>query len=259
MSTRTWHDVPVADIAAPAWFLHYGDEGALMKLTESVERHGQVKALVVRRDESGTPELVDGRMLLEACRRAGLQHAHVCDLGPVSHEQALRVALSLETRFETDYVKVAGVVEQLADTYETHDEAVQALAKSVPFSPSELRHFVTLLHFDWDRFKEEPSPQAMLLWGEEPEEPAVPAGPEAPALDDIDECLVTRMSEAAVQRMREDLEHAIVQASGPAQAPALVADLPVWEGTFPDLPVDIPLDAAPSSSEGYQPALFGEE
>jgi hypothetical protein len=261
MSMRVWRDVETAAVQAPDWGLHYGNERTLLKLVESVERHGQVQALVVRTEEGGAVELVDGRMLLEALRRAGVPHAHVLDLGHVTQEQALRVALSLETRFETDFVKVAGVVEQLADTYESHEEAAQALSKLTPYSPSELRHFITLLHFDWKQFAEEPSPQTMLLFGEEPAEtvpalgfPDKPLVPAADAVfarvpDDIDECLVSLPDAPA------EPEPTPAEVLDAVPGGEVVDDLPVWAGDIPDLPVD----AAPSSSAGWQPALFGDE
>lgn len=160
-----WIDVGLDELGLPDWGFRRRDEVSLLKLAESLTHHGQAQALVTY-EEGGRHVVLDGRLLLEAMRRLGtFTHAHIRSLGQLTRLEAMRVALSLENRSETDYVRLAGVVGELAATYEDAPSAAAALARTTPFSPEQLEHYVTLLTFDWEQFAETPDEQHGFDWG----------------------------------------------------------------------------------------------
>jgi hypothetical protein len=172
MSER-WIMVGLHDLVEPDWSVHRQDQSVLIKLGDSLIRHGQLRAPVVRK-VGNKWELVSERMVVEAMRQLSWDRAiMVLDLGDVPRAAALRVALSLELQGETDYVRLSGYVAELAAEYADVDEAVAEIARSVPFTPSELKHFVGLLSFDWDQFKEAGDTQATLAWDFEQPEAAI--------------------------------------------------------------------------------------
>ncbi len=165
-TTRQWLDLPLTALEPAPWRLHDRDDLVTRaKLAASLEHHGQVQALVVRAMAGGAYEVVDGRVRLELMRALGWETAHCCVLASgLTRDAGPRVALSLQLEQRVSYPAVAVLVRDLSGGYDTDREAWAALARTVPFTPDDLRYFVALLDFDWERFKAEPEPQALLDW-----------------------------------------------------------------------------------------------
>lgn len=129
----------------------YDDEVMAAKLGTSLRRHGQLRPVLVRETADGTVAVVSGRRLVLAMREAGMPKCRVTHLGVVSHEDAQRIALSLELHFETDYAKLARAVADLLQEGDTLD----ALASAAPFTSERLAHMRTLTTFDWSAFRQD--------------------------------------------------------------------------------------------------------
>src|SRR5262249_28193488 len=87
----------------------------LQKLTASVQRYGQTRPVIVRRD-GDRYVVVDGRKILKSLRMAGLKTCRIVDLGPLDAQAAALVCASCDIGFEIDYAKLAFAVAALMDT-----------------------------------------------------------------------------------------------------------------------------------------------
>jgi len=194
-------------VADAGW--HYDDDTTITKLVASVQRHGQLRPLVVRGDiEDDTMcVLVEGHKLLGAMLSLGMPEAMVVHLGELDADAALRVALALELDFETDYgcmvQAVAGLVERGA--------AVAVLAAGSPFAADRIKHMTTLAKLDWSVFGEDTA-QAKLDW-DVLEEPAAQLGSALPPMLALD------TATGVVTQVPEPLED-ITEPAAPQAAPA---------------------------------------
>ncbi len=161
-----YREVRLDQLREPDWSWHYDDETLAHKIDGSLTLHGQLRAIVVRQVDAITLphpeidgvlrviddalEIVDGRQIYRALLRAGKDTAFVADLGPISREEAILAALSLELRHEIDYVKLGREVTALVSSQGSGFSAV------VPFTGVDLAYYVTLSSgFDWSQFYEE--------------------------------------------------------------------------------------------------------
>lgn len=114
-----WQEVAVRQLRRATWNYKRGDRGRAAKLRASLERNRQVENLVVRDVlPEGTMEVVNGNHRLAALRALGITRARVFNLGEVSQEEAMRVALETgEIRFDADAAKLAAVVASVREKY----------------------------------------------------------------------------------------------------------------------------------------------
>jgi hypothetical protein len=146
-----WRWLPVSDLALPAWSFHHVDPALDEKLRASLQLHGQVAAVVVR--ETGTGhEVVDGRRRVEMLRALGREHVMAVNAGPISEDEAVRLALSLQLNMETSYADVAHQVCQLSAHAQDPAAFPAQLAATVPFTAERIGYFRELMVFDWSKF-----------------------------------------------------------------------------------------------------------
>lgn len=161
MSQPTWKCVQLKTVlvADPGW--HYDDNATITKLAASVQRHGQLRPLVVRGvlEDDSMCTLVEGHKLLGALLALGTTEAMAVHLGEIDADAALRVALALELDFETDYARMVQAVSGLL----ARGVSVADLAAGSPFDSERLSHFATLSTLDWSQFGADSS-QARLDW-----------------------------------------------------------------------------------------------
>jgi len=160
MSMPTWKKVELARVQMPDSGWHYDDTTGLLKLASSLQRHGQLRPLVVRgRLESEDVALVNGHKLLEVMLSLGWTEAMAVHLGDLDDDAAACVALHLELRFEIDYARLARCVSGLVE----RGASPASLASGSPFDADRIRHFATLARFDWALFGQDDG-QAALDW-----------------------------------------------------------------------------------------------
>jgi hypothetical protein len=226
VSLPTWHEVPLSELAVdPGW--RYPDSVLLEKLMTSLRRHGQLRALVVRRTPIGVYSVVDGRSLLKAMQALGWATALVADIGVVDTEAAQRLALDLDLRFDTDYARLAVAVAAMLEAGATPD----ALAGASPYTAERLGYLARLATFDWSQYREVPHGQGALSWEAEAELLAVAA---MPALEPASQPSEPFTLPPDLPQVPPDLES--VDTSEPIED---VAES-VWDGEVPDLPAVAP-------------------
>lgn len=161
MSQPIWKYVQLDTVlvADPGW--HHDDDATITKLAASLQRHGQLRVLVVRGDiEDDTMcTLVEGHKLLGAMLSLGWTQAMAVHLGALDADAALRVAWALELDFETDYSLVVAALAPLME----RGVPVAELAAGGPLDAERLKHFPALSKLDWGVFGEDKS-QARLDW-----------------------------------------------------------------------------------------------
>lgn len=176
------------ELRIPDWGWRYRDSSLEEKLATSLRHHGQLRAVVARREHGVDGlEVVDGRALVRAMRAEGLRDVAVCDVGELGTEAAVALGLALELRFETDYAQLAAAVALLVVT---DDWPTTVLARSAPFTSAQLDGYVALASFDWAQFSQAPDGQGGLEFGAEADvplpppndEPALPPPPPEPAV-----------------------------------------------------------------------------
>lgn len=166
-----YRDVRHEKVRIPANGWRHDDEATFIKLVASVRRYGQLRPVVVRMLEGtdGDVEVIDGRRLARAAKEAGLEHVRVADLGYVPDEDAVLIALALETCFDVDYAKLAFAVAALLEK----GLSAQELASRTPFTAERINYFGVLSKFDWSQFAAAKTDQHAMDWdggdvGEEP-------------------------------------------------------------------------------------------
>lgn len=154
-----YRTVPLDQIREPDWCWHHDDEIVAHKIDGSLAQHGQLRAIVVRQ-VGDVLEIVEGRSLLRAMRRANITSATVADLGPIEKDTATLVAMSLELHQDTDYVKLGQEITKLVASQGNGFSAI------VPFTGVDIEYYRVLsADFDWSQFHEEDRQEG--LFGEE--------------------------------------------------------------------------------------------
>lgn len=158
-------ELPV--VRLPDWGWHYDEALVLEKLANSLSRHGQLAAVVVRETPEG-PEVVDGRRRVAAMRALGWTHVAALNVGALSRAEAMRMAMDLELRSAIDYAALAFAVRDLSDADEDAATLPRRLASTTPWDAERIGYFVQLADFDWSAFKDVPDEQHGFSWDSEP-------------------------------------------------------------------------------------------
>jgi len=159
--TPTWKTVQLDTVLVHDEGWHYDDDATITKLAASLQRHGQLRPLVVRGvvDDDSMCALVEGRKLLGAMMSIGWTQAMAVHLGEIDMDAALRVSWALELDFETNYARVVQVLAGLQARGVTAAE----LAAGGPLDAERIKHFPALAVLDWSQFGEDTA-QARLDW-----------------------------------------------------------------------------------------------
>lgn len=139
-------DVDVEKLVPAAWNYKENDDLKQAKLVENIKRNGQVENVIVRELDTGFFEVVNGNHRLKAFVEIGFEKVHVFNTGVISDAAARRLAIETnETRFETNTVKLAELIAEVAAEFPVAD-----LEITMPYSADELNNMNQLLDFDWN-------------------------------------------------------------------------------------------------------------
>lgn len=140
-------EIELSRLVKADWNYKEDDAYLLEKLVENIKRNGQIENLIIRELNSGFYEIVNGNHRFDALRIIAADKAVVYNLGMISLQQAQRIAIETnETRFESDYIKMAGILKEVATHYEPDD-----LRITMPFTENHFDNLMNASSFDWDR------------------------------------------------------------------------------------------------------------
>lgn len=125
---------------------NYKPENSFMeeKLTANLKKNGQIETLLVRELESGLFEVINGNHRLTPMMRLGFEDALVINVGPVSKQAAMRLAIEVnETRFRNDEEILAQNLKELVESYGLDD-----LGETLPYHDGEVADLIASLDFD---------------------------------------------------------------------------------------------------------------
>ncbi|MCC8063751.1 MAG: ParB/RepB/Spo0J family partition protein [Clostridiales bacterium] len=133
--------VPVTDIfpnpAQPR--TRFAQEG-LRELADSIQEHGILQPLSVRRREAGGFELISGERRLRAARLAELKQVPCIIVSATDVESSLLALVENLQRRDLDYVEEAAALQQLIATYHlSQEEAARRIGKSQSAVANKLR------------------------------------------------------------------------------------------------------------------------
>jgi ParB-like chromosome segregation protein Spo0J len=130
--------IPLANLVKASWNYKVNDEKMALKLMANMRRNGQVESLVVRQISPDRWEIINGNHRYDALAALGSENALCYDVGEVSRQDAIRLAIELnETRFESDQVKLGRMVTDILQSFESND----ALA-TLPFDGKQIARLV---------------------------------------------------------------------------------------------------------------------
>jgi len=136
-----WVDVPLSKLLLAPWNYKTEDDELAGKLREGLSRNGQIETLLIRELESGQFEVVNGNHRLPVMEDLGLETAHCFNLGTISDDQAVRLAVELnETRFASDPLTLAVRLSELDLSFGRED-----LLSTLPFTDFQLDGYLAML------------------------------------------------------------------------------------------------------------------
>jgi len=147
VESKKWKKISVDKLIFADWNYKENDEARAEKLKNNIKRNGQIENVIVRRLETGFYEVVNGNHRLEVFKELGQKKIVCFSLGKISDAQAKRVAVETnETRFGTNDVKMAEVLDEIISDGTT----VEELVETMPFTEQQLKGYLDLNEFDFD-------------------------------------------------------------------------------------------------------------
>lgn len=148
-----WVEVPIGLLQKADWNYKKDDEEKANKLAKNIERNGQLENILIRETAAGDLEVVNGNHRLAAFQQLKFEKVMCFHLGRISNARAKRIAIETnETRFETDFLKLAQLLKDMVVGEEAEFELAD-LEATMPFTHEELEHHFKLLDFDWNQFQ----------------------------------------------------------------------------------------------------------
>ena len=140
-------EINIGRLVKADWNYKEDDAYLLEKLVENIKRNGQIENLIVRELPSGFYEIVNGNHRFDALRILNKEDVVVYNLGLISTQHAQRIAIETnETRLESDYIKMAGIMKEIATHYEPED-----LRVTMPFTENHFENLMNATSFDWEK------------------------------------------------------------------------------------------------------------
>jgi len=138
--------IPFELLVKADWNFKVDNDNLKDKLIENIKRNGQVVNTLVRGLDTGYYEVIDGNHRYDAFADMKVDYVLCFDFGQLSDAKARRIAVEInETRFESDNIKLAETIKDIATEY-----TLEELEVSMPFTMPELENFGEVLEFDWD-------------------------------------------------------------------------------------------------------------
>ncbi len=129
---------------------NYKEEDVIMsnKLRENLKRNGQIETIHLRKLETGYYEVVNGNHRYDEMVILGRKTIIAYDNGVISKEEAIRRCLETnETKFESNQIKLAGLIKELSQQFDLTD-----LVQSMPFSEEEINNYAAMTDFNWEQY-----------------------------------------------------------------------------------------------------------
>lgn len=143
--------IPIELLVKADWNYKVEDAAKSEKLRANIKRNGQAENILVRLLESGFYEIVNGNHRLDEFLELGYTKVMCYDFGRISLHQAQRIAIETnETRFDSDRVKLAQTIDDIAQHFSVED-----LAATMTYSEQEIVDMQNMLDFNWDQFHQE--------------------------------------------------------------------------------------------------------
>lgn len=119
-------------------------------LVSSLRQHGQVDPVLVR-EVSGKYELVNGYHRWNAMKDLGYKEIEIKNLGKVSREEAIYLAVSTEEiKVEIERTELGKLLAELSKY-----RSLEELLTNLPYTEAELNDLLKLSEFDWQQFENE--------------------------------------------------------------------------------------------------------
>lgn len=238
MSQPTWKFVQLNTVLVADAGWHRDSDDTITKLANSLQRHGQLRPLVVRGvlEDDSMCTLVEGHKLLGAMLTLGWTQAMAVHLGEIDADAAVRVALALELEFRTDFSRMVAAVTPLMERGATAAE----LAAGSPLSVDRLKHFPALSKLDWSVFGHDNS-QARLDWDALEEPPVL--------VLDTDTGVVTRADDGSVVQALATSDSMRELPQVVDIAPPILPAEPLEDVTAPEPQPAAPVPPPPAAAE----------
>lgn len=137
--------IPLSQLKRATWNYKTDEPEMSKHLQENLRRNGQIENLIVRQVGKNNYEVVNGNHRIDDMSAIGMTHAICYDLGKITTTEAKRIAIETnETRFTSDQVNLAKILQELTQEYETTD-----LLKTLPYSEDELNGYLKLIDWNW--------------------------------------------------------------------------------------------------------------
>jgi len=133
-----------------------------VKLEHFIRQYGQIKPLVVVKDDDEYYEILDGNRVFKALWRIGAKTVECIvytDLSPVD-----RILYAINLNLFHVFHDEVSVAAQILQLVEKHGKA--KVPYLTPFCQEEINNFIDLANFDWEQYKAEDTSIQISLFPE---------------------------------------------------------------------------------------------
>lgn len=120
-------------------------------LVHFIKKYGQLRPIVVRQhtDSPWPVQAIEGRKIFAACSMAGIKKVFILNVGKCTDVEAEEINLALNgISFDTNYVKLSSTINRVYP-----GKNVDELAHMLPFPSQDIKDYIELEAFHWNRFK----------------------------------------------------------------------------------------------------------
>lgn len=145
---RPFLKLPVSALTKAEWNYKEDDQLTKDKLKEAISRNGQIVNIIVREIDGGRYEVVNGNHRLDAFLELGIKDCIAVNLGRISKEDAIRVALETnELEFRVSDARLAKALKELCDAQDMSD-----ILKTLPYDEATINQYLSFTKFDFDDY-----------------------------------------------------------------------------------------------------------
>lgn len=139
-------EIPIEKLKKAHWNYKEEDPWLQEQLVNNIKENDQIENIIVREEEDGSFEVVNGNHRLDAFKTLKFKTVMCCNLGKISQAHAEKIAIETnEFKFKTNNIKLAKLLEEVKAEFSVDD-----LLKTMPYKDTELENFSDMLKFTWD-------------------------------------------------------------------------------------------------------------
>lgn len=154
-----WKVLPAAKLMTAPWNYKEDDADMEAKLRENLKTNGLVMNLIVREMGKGKFEVVNGNHRLKVMNDLGIEEAMCFNLGKVSEEAAIRVAIETnETSFETNTLKLSDLMRRISEKFDLRE-----LISTMPYQEEHIQSMLKVEKFDINDYTKHNEPPVTVL------------------------------------------------------------------------------------------------